>query len=179
MLGRECKIELPRLDLLVGLRAKIDEMRVEMFRNLRVLGFVLRMDGSSSFVQLPYLLGLGHGHEVLSLLVRLLALAHVLHRRLGPIRDIIDIYFWTVHFSAMDLGISKVLGPRNILALISLLLLLWHCRAALAGGYAADHRYLYWSLRSLGRERGSHERLERLVVRLYRMRKLLFILKLH
>ena len=69
MLGRECKIELPRLDLLVGLRAKIDEMRVEMFRNLRVLGFVLRMDGSSSFVQLPYLLGLGHGHVVLSVFV--------------------------------------------------------------------------------------------------------------
>ena len=102
----------------------------------------------------------------------------MLHRRLGPIRDIIDIYFWTIYFSAMDLGISKVLGPRNILALISLLLL-WHCRAALAGGYAADHWYLYWSLRSLRREGGGHERLERLVVCLYRMRKLLFILKLH
>ena len=102
----------------------------------------------------------------------------MLHRRLGAIGDIIDIYFWTIYLSAMDLGISKVLGPRNILALISLLLL-WHCRAALAGGYAADHWYLYRSLRSLRRERGGRERLERLVVCLYRMRKLLFILKLH
>ena len=102
----------------------------------------------------------------------------MLHRRLGAIGDIIDIYFWTIYLSAMDLGISKVLGPRNILALISLLLL-WHCRAALAGGYAADHWYLSRSLRSLRRERGGRERLERLVVCLYRMRKLLFILKLH
>ena len=69
VLGRERKIELPRLDLLVGLRAKIDEMGAQMFRYLRVLGFVFRMNGSASFVQLPYFLGLGHGHVVLSVFV--------------------------------------------------------------------------------------------------------------
>ena len=69
VLGRESEIELARLDLFVGLWAKIDEVGVEMFRNLRVPGLVLRMDGSSSFVQLPYLLCLGHGDKVLSLLV--------------------------------------------------------------------------------------------------------------
>ena len=149
VLGRESEIELAGLDLFVGLWAKIDEVGVEMFRNLRVPGLVLRMDGSSSFFQLPYLLCLGHGDKVLSLLVLLLALAHVLHGCLRPIRDIIHIDFWTVHFPTVNLGICKVLGARSILALVSLLLLR-HCRAALAGGDAADDRDLDWALGSLG-----------------------------
>ena len=69
VLGCEPEVELARLDLLVGLGAKIDEVGVEVLRNLRVLRLVFRVDGSSSFVQLPDLLCLGHGDKVLPLLV--------------------------------------------------------------------------------------------------------------
>lgn len=75
----------------------------------------------------------------------------MLHGCLRPVRDVVHIYLGAIHFPTVDLGVSKVLGPRGVLTLISLLLLR-HGRAALAGGDAADDRNLDWALGSLGSE---------------------------